>query len=123
MFQMRQAHMQAFAETSKKSFENRMVEHLNKHFPEHCDKLGEEGVRETIRYGIDRAASYDITAERDVCKYIDLMFVFGQDFDQDEKYPWARKELEYPHRLSRHRLIDRLCDAAQQDIQRRAGQM
>src|SRR5687768_3870557 len=75
---IRPAHMSTLSEASVERFETSMVVHLNKCFPDQCRALGEPRVRETIRYGIERASVYGITAQRDVCKYIDLMFVFGQ---------------------------------------------
>ena len=83
---IRQAQMRALSNNASRTFEDRMVVHLNKSFPNECRELGEPEVREWIRYGIQRASEYRITAQRDVCKYIDLMFVFGRDFDRD---PWA----------------------------------
>ena len=47
-----------------------------------------------IRYGVERAGSYGIGTERDVCKYIDLMFAFGRDFDKNQDLPWASRILE-----------------------------
>jgi hypothetical protein len=42
-----------------------------------------------VQHGIKRAAGYGLTARRDVCKYIDLMIVFGRNFDTDRRYRWA----------------------------------
>ncbi len=70
-----------------------MVVHLNKHFPKNCAALGEAGVREAIGAGIASAKKYGIVSERDVCKYINLMFAFGRDFDVDPKLPWAAQIL------------------------------
>jgi hypothetical protein len=87
--QIRAEQIDSFSESVSKSFENRMVLHLNKHFPEHCKALGEPGVREAIDTGIQKAKNYRIVSERDVCKFITLMFAFGRDFDTDPKLPWA----------------------------------
>jgi hypothetical protein len=81
--------MGVLSEATLKSFEDRMVIHLNKCFPSQCKAWGEPAVRDTIRYGVERAATHDITSKREVCKYIDLMVVFGRDFDQDPTLPWA----------------------------------
>jgi hypothetical protein len=43
-----------------------------------------------VHYGVLRAAVYGITAKRDVCKFIDLMIVFGRDFDTEKGSRWAR---------------------------------
>ena len=117
MFQMRKAHMQAFAETSRKSFEDRMVAHLQKHFPEHCEQLGEPAVRETIQYGIDRAATYGIKAERDVCKYIDLMCAFGPDFDENDRYHWAHGILTASKPVEPHARMECLFEQGQRELQ------
>ncbi len=86
---IRQAQMGALADHVSRTFEDRMVAHLNKCFPSECRERGDPEVRAWIRYGIERASAYGITAQRDVCKYIDLMFVFGRDFDRDPNLPWA----------------------------------
>ena len=74
-------------------FEDRMVVHLNKCFPEECEALGEEGTRSAIGLALERAAHYGIVAERDVCMYTDGMFAFGREFDRDSRLPWAARIL------------------------------
>ncbi len=96
MVVIREEQMEKFSDASYKSFENRMLIHLSKYFPEHYKALGEEKSRELIKYGIKRAAIYEIIAERDVCKYIDLMVSFGVEFDTDPKLPWANEILTAP---------------------------
>jgi hypothetical protein len=91
---IRQKQMETLSQAAVKDFENRMVIHLNKFFPEQCEALGEPKTREAIQYGIKRAAIYEIETERDVCKYIDLMFAFGRDFDIDPGLPWAARILQ-----------------------------
>lgn len=93
MLAIRPEQMQVFTEAAVKRFEDLMVVHLNKFFPERSKAAGETNVREFIRYGVKRAAAHNITAKRDVSRYIDLMATFGSDFDTDEKLPWAREIL------------------------------
>jgi hypothetical protein len=89
MLTMRPEQMQKFSEAALKRFEDQMVIHLNKFFPEQCKAAGEPKLRETIQYGVQRATAYRITRSSDVCKYIDLMVVFGRDFDQSPQQAWA----------------------------------
>ena len=93
MIAIRAAQIEKLSETALKSFEEMMVVHLNKFFPDHCGAAGEPKVRELIRHGVKRAASYQITAKRDVSRYIDLMIVLGDDFDCDLRLPWAQEIL------------------------------
>jgi hypothetical protein len=88
---IRKTQMQSLGDASMNNFEARMAEHLKRCFPETCEAEGEMGIRDTIRYGIERAANHGITLERDVCKYIDLMFVFGPDYDGAD---WASAILQ-----------------------------
>jgi hypothetical protein len=74
-------------------FEDAMLAHLKKFFPKKA-KAGEPKLKEAIQHGIKQAGAHGIVSERDVCKYIDLMMVFGKDFDADEKLPWAAEILE-----------------------------
>lgn len=89
MLIIRKQQMDAFADEMLNRFNAQILHHVRSFFPEQCNILGEEGIKEAIRYGIDRAASYGIEIERDVCLYIDLMFAFGRDFDKDPELPWS----------------------------------
>ena len=77
-----------------KRFENRMVTHLHKYFPEKSISLGSEGLLSVIRYGISWAKKYGIVIENDIGRYINLMFVFGKKFDMNPDLPWASKVLK-----------------------------
>ncbi len=90
---IREEQMSAFTADATTDFENRMVIHLKKCFPAECQALQEPGMRKTIRYGIDQSAKYDVKVERDVCKYIDIMMVYGGDFDTRADLPWASRIL------------------------------
>lgn len=79
--------MDELAKLSIWNFENGMVEHVRRFFPKYLDVMGEPAVRKTIRYGVDRAEGYGFTSERDVCQYINLMFLLGSDFDADFQLP------------------------------------
>lgn len=86
---IRQAQMAAFSQVEIQKFENWMCSHLRKFFPQQSQSFQESQLRELIQYGIARAAQHNITSERDVCKFIDLMIVFGRDFDSAPQHSWA----------------------------------
>jgi hypothetical protein len=115
---IRKEQMAVFVESETKKFEDRMVVHLRKLFSRKYEALGERGTRQMIQQGIKQAASYNIRAERDVCKYIDLMFVFGSHFDTDLKLSWPRPILNDPRLKNSTVKIDRLFEAAKQNMQR-----
>jgi hypothetical protein len=94
MLTIRKEQLKVFSKNEDLKFEDRVSVHLHKIFPEQSETLGEEKLRELIRHGIARAQSYEIVAQRDVCKYIALMMIFGRDFDVDKKLPWASETLK-----------------------------
>lgn len=93
MLTLRKEQLEKFREVSRKNFIDRMLEHLQTHFPEQCDALGLEGVRVAVAYGIERARMYGFRYERHVCKYIDVMFAYGRHFDVDPNLRWANQIL------------------------------
>ena len=93
---IRQEQLDKFSRSEVRKFEDWVYEHLRKFFADQCAADGEEGIRDRIRYGIRRAARYGITSQRDVCKYIDLIMILGQDFEMGSRFPWAMEILERP---------------------------
>ncbi len=81
------------AQASLQNFESRAAAHLREFFPEQCSSLGQEGLWRAIAYGLQRAHEYGIRTECDVCRYLDLMFGLGPDFDRDPKLLWAQEIL------------------------------
>ena len=111
MIVIRNEQMDALGQIGLKVFEDRVVVRLNKLFPEECEALGETIVREIIRYGIRQAKRYDIVIESDVCLYIDLMFVFGVNFDKDRQLTWVPEILNDAKLESASIKMNRLYDA------------
>lgn len=94
MLSIRPEQMQTLSEAARKGFDDMMVVHLKKFFPQRAKVAGEAKLREFIRSGVKRAATYNIKAKRDVSRYIDLMMTFGPDFDKDKQLPWAGEILK-----------------------------
>jgi hypothetical protein len=112
MLTIRKEQLAVFGPLGKKAFEDRMLTHLKKVFPEQSESLGEPKLRESIQYGTQRAAAYRILSERDVCKYIDLMILYGRDFDKDPNLPWAQSILQNHAIRNPSSKIERLYKAA-----------
>jgi hypothetical protein len=93
MLQIRQSQMKLFSDAEVRKYEDWVVAHVRKFFPNASSHLTESQLRDLIRYGIRRAASNGIRSRPNVCKYIDLMVLLGRDFDVDSQYPWAARAL------------------------------
>src|SRR5215467_8144862 len=94
MLTIRKEQLAIFEKVAANDFESRMLAHLQQFFSAQIEQLGEPAVRDLIRYGVQRSAAYRVDHQPDVCKYINLMVVFGRDFDRDAKLPWASAILQ-----------------------------
>ena len=113
LLKLRKEQMEALRHSASRNFEDRISRHLNRFFPAQCGKSGaEETLREAIRYGIKQAKDYGIVTQRGICKYLNVMFVFGRDFDKNPDFPWASKILQNPSSQSPDWIVKDLYDAA-----------
>jgi hypothetical protein len=98
MLTIRREQMEALSAYMRQSFEDRMVRHIAQSFPAEFKRMaspsaGDQPIRVLIRQGIERAGSNEITSERDVGRFIDLMIVMGPDFETNTEAAWARSVL------------------------------
>ncbi len=102
VFTLRDAHLEAFAAAARESFEDRMLAHVRLAFRARHDELGAVESRRWVRSGIERAADYGITVERDVSRFIRLMFQLGENFDRGQaRAMLARRDVPAALRLNR----------------------
>ena len=121
MLTLRKEQVAAFESVGKKAFEDRMLAHLHRVFPDQSKSLVEAKLRELIQYGTKRAATYGIISERDVGRYIDLMILYSRDFDKDPALPWAQSVLQNQAIRDPSSRIERLYKVAEQN--ERKGQL
>ena len=119
MFAVRDAVWDQLADAAHADFVRRMRVHLQKFFPEQCNALGETRTGQLIEFGVTRAREYGFASERDVCKYIGLMCVFGHRFDRDPQVPWAREILESRFPPDPEERMDRLYTSAADALRHR----
>lgn len=93
MLVIRKTQMEALKKAADVSFEEKILIHLNQFFPDAFAAMESSGALQMIRHGIRSAKHHGFKSERNVCKYIDVMVVFGPHFDQSPKFPWAAKIL------------------------------
>lgn len=110
MLKIRAEQLAKYSQAEVDQFTEWMINHLKRFFPQQCKALGDDQLKETIRFGIRRAASYGIRTKRDVCKFIDLIVILGRDFEQDEKLTWASEILK--SKAQARRKIETLHEAA-----------
>jgi hypothetical protein len=91
-------------------FKRWITDHLTRHFPAQCERIGSQGLLGLIDFGMARARDYHFSARSDVSRYLDIAMVFGRTFDQD--LDWAKEILEDPRIMPGSVRMDLLYDAA-----------
>lgn len=121
MLRIRKEQNEELGKIALKRFEDNMVEHIKEFFPKYYEIHEEPLIRKVILYAVDRAESYDLITERDLCFYINLVFLLGSNFDTDPQLPWAAEILKDETITDSVTRIDRLHDKAMQYLDRAAG--
>ncbi len=98
MLKMRPAQMAAFREAASRSFENEMVEHGKKFVPLLSEEIGEDQLRLAVRRTIERSDYYGFTLKGPIRLCVELMFLFGSDFDTDPQYSEMLSSLHVPRK-------------------------
>ena len=93
MFTIRKEQMKVLSKVEATTVESRQLSHIREAYPKRIETLGEHEVREIIRNAARRAAKYGFKGKPDVLKYIEVMVLFGRDFDADPQLPWAAQIL------------------------------
>jgi len=89
MLVIRKEQIEKLEEVAAKRFEHELVDRMMEFSPKSAEVIGEEGVREVVLLGMDRAGKYGLTKRGPIRFYVELMFMFGSDFDTDFQLPWA----------------------------------
>jgi len=98
-----------------------MVEHIKEFFPKYYEIHKEPLIRKVILYAVGRAESYNLITERDVCLYINLVFLLGSNFDTDPQLPWAAAILNDETITDSVTRIDKLHDKGMEYLDQVAG--
>ena len=75
-------------------FQETCRRHARAFWPSQCEELGEEGLVARVQLAISRAGKFGIETEREVARFLDLMFVWGDDFPELKRTAWAKDVLE-----------------------------
>jgi len=109
MLTIRREQMAVLSDYMRKRFEDRIVRHLISTYPGQFQKLsephsGDGQVRAFVQEGVKKAVGYQIIAEHDVGRFIDLLVQLGPEFETRPDAAWARSILRDPKLTGRARV-------------------
>lgn len=94
MLSLRPPQLEALGHARRVELEQRLHAHVCRTLPATTRGMSDAEIRDAVHHGVSRALAHGIDTERGVCKYVNLVFVLGRDFDRDPRLPWAREILE-----------------------------
>jgi hypothetical protein len=109
---IRNEQMQALERAQQQRFENRMLAHVRKFFPEVC--ADDQRARSLLKRGIERARFYGFRTERDICLYLNFHFCYGPEADKE--LPWAAAILDDSLSLNPSARADWLQQAGEEHL-------
>lgn len=96
MFQLRDAHREAFEKTAYEAFEDAVVRQLRDLFADRVRAATDDDIRARVRACIPRARAYGLATQYQVMCFIDATYLLGEQFDTDPRYPTLRELLASP---------------------------
>jgi hypothetical protein len=115
-FVLRREQLDVLADVyTAQKFEERLMETMRANWPEECVALGEIGLRRRIMTGVCRATEYGFSEESEIGRFMNLIFLWGDDFDRDESRPKVLEILRSSTLSSRNR-ISQLINLAADEL-------
>jgi hypothetical protein len=90
MFVIRRKQIEFLEQSALYQFESETVAHLRRFAPGPAEGMSEAGLRQVVRAGTERAGAYGFTNRGPVRFFIELMIMFGYEFDTDPMLAWAK---------------------------------
>jgi hypothetical protein len=115
---IREEQMNVFSDYMNKSFASRSAEYLREIHPKATDSMTAVELDEFIDAGVDRAARHSFTRENEIGVFLELMLLFGVDFDHTAN--WATEVFQNPD-LSTAEKLNRLREHRDIAIEQRLG--
>jgi hypothetical protein len=81
---------------AEQTFEEELIEHCRTFDRLTCADLDEAALTGIVRQGMQRAFGYGFDLRGPVRLFVEMLFIFGNEFDTDPQYPWARELLATP---------------------------
>lgn len=109
MLIIRSQHKAAFGQAVGRNLECSLLTHAKRAFGPPVAEMGEPAARALVRKAIAQAERHGIVQAYEVCRYLDMMFLLGEDFDADAALPWTREILDREGMTETDKM-DRLCE-------------
>ena len=105
----------------ERAFEREMADHIREFASARAKFLEEECLKTVVQTGLSKARAHGFTCRGPLRLYLDLMCMFGSDFDTDPQHPWAAKVLNNSESGPEMQRATQLWDCALNGMNQIAG--
>ncbi len=116
MFQIRSEQLEKFEIKQSEDFINRMILHLQTHFPDETENITLPQLRSFIETEIDTANRFEIYNEDDIAVCISAIFALRPNLTTDPEPKWV-KEVQADPELSSDEKAELLCQWAEEELE------
>lgn len=117
MISFNELQMSEFQSSAQSKFLYSVISHVGDLFPEAVEVLEPVELKRVVKRLLEKARSYEINSEFGQCAYVDTAFIFGENFDVDERLPWAASILAEPCGVNSTIKVRKLTTAASACLQ------
>ena len=104
MLTIRKVQIDVIQESARKRLTTRIATCLRMHWTADFEEYGTEYCVQLIERAIDRANGYCFFTDREIARFVNLVFFLGEDFESDPEFPWAASILGNSKLNNRHKL-------------------
>ena len=112
MLVIRKAQMDVFQAHAEDDFVERLMKYLREEQDAETYELDDAELRRRVKIGIEKARSYDLTWEKPIVFFVQLMFDIAPNFDEQKN---IRDVLEAPYEEPNEKMDDLLENTSDED--------
>jgi hypothetical protein len=90
---IRSDQMETMEDVSRRRFDEMAAAYLRKHHAEEPVTKDEPELRGFIKQGVDKAATFRITREVDVIRFLEVLLITGMEFETSTESSWVAEYL------------------------------
>lgn len=121
MLVIRREQLSALGNAPRRQFEDALIKHAQKYYPDECRAMEREDIRRFARQAIDASTAQGFPLEREIAYFFSLMFMLGIEFFRDPQLPWNFEGVGHTRLAERVGQMDQFFKAAMEYIDDTAG--
>jgi len=117
MLQIRNSQLIVLREECERRYVRDAALFLRTNYPDQTESLSSDELEQFVRDGIRRATGYEIHGAVEIRQFLELMVIYGREFDACDETAWARKILTRAFLDGSEKIVELISQHQRQAIQ------